>query len=358
MDFFSNPNRILESIKQAKAAGASMRIDPELEITRYGCLDRVEALSGIFLSRKRLMFFRFVESETCLHSWESLSEIIQDSVCEDILIDISMPIKHRNVLYNCRVLFHNKKILLIRPKMSLANDVNYYEMRYFSPRKGERIVEDFYLPRSITKITSQEKCRIGDALISRRDSCLGTETCEELFTPRAPEIGAGLDGCEVISNGSGSHHEIRKLHIRVELIREATLKSTPTNRIAMVTASFILYASTEFNLPIIKSFIDAPPTTELEPITDSYVQSDEVDMGMSYAELSVYGNLRKRQKLGPYGMWSKLVHVWSDKLSPQEVYDKDDSDPKLPWDWANRKIERSLAAMDDLATKKPDIKRD
>ena len=32
-------------------------------------------------------------------------------------------------------------------------------------------------------------------------------------------------------------------------------------------------------------------TAELEPITDSYVQSDEVDMGMSYAELSVYGNL-------------------------------------------------------------------
>lgn len=28
------------------------------------------------------------------------------------------------------------------------------------------------------------------------------------------------------------------------------------------------------------------------------------------------------------------------------------------WEWANRKIERSLAAMGDLATKKPDIKRD
>ena len=98
-------------------------------------------------------------------------------------------------------------------------------MRYFSPWKGERIVEDFYLPRSIQKIAGQKKTRIGDALISTRDSCMGTETCEELFTPRAPGIGAGLDGCEIISNSSGSHHELRKLNTRIELIREATLKA-------------------------------------------------------------------------------------------------------------------------------------
>jgi NAD+ synthase (glutamine-hydrolysing) len=35
----------------------------------------------------------------------------------------------------------------------------------------------------------------------------------------------GLDGCEVFTNSSGSHHELRKLHTRVELIVSATLKS-------------------------------------------------------------------------------------------------------------------------------------
>ncbi|KAL2076248.1 hypothetical protein VTL71DRAFT_1191 [Oculimacula yallundae] len=706
LDFFGNRDRILESISRAKEAGASVRIGPELEITGYGCLDH------------------FLESDTCLHSWESLADIIQDPVCEDILIDVGMPIKHRNVLYNCRVIFYNKQILLIRPKLSLANDGNYYEMRYFSPWKGERVVEDFYLPRIITKIAGQEKCRIGDALISTRDSCLGTETCEELFTPRAPGIGAGLDGCEIFSNSSGSHHELRKLHTRIELIREATLKGggiylyanqqggdgdrlyydgsamiivngqvvaqgsqfsladvevvtatvdledvrsyrssksraaqatqqpsyerveasmslssdaddesnwskkpstakdvryhspeeeialgpacwmwdylrrsnqagyfvplsggidscatsvlvhsmcrlvyadiiakkdpqvlkdllrivgepstsswrpkspqdiagrlfhsafmgmeknssadtrkrakdlahdigsyhvdfnidtvvnaittlfttvtsftpkfkmyggTPASnlalqniqaRIRMVLAylfaqllptvrgrnannpetsapggllvlgsanvdeslrgyytkydcsaadinpiggiskndlkKFILWASTSFDLPILQSFIDAPPTAELEPITDSYAQSDEADMGMSYAELSVYGNLRKRGKLGPWGMFSKLRHVWNDKLSPKEVYDKvrwffwcyganrhkmttltpsyhaeaygpdDNRFDMRPFlypnmDWAYAKIERTLAAMGDLATKKLDAKKD
>lgn len=34
----------------------------------------------------------------------------------------------------------------------------------------------------------------------------------------------GLDGVEIFTNSSGSHHELRKLHTRIELIKEATLK--------------------------------------------------------------------------------------------------------------------------------------
>ena len=40
-------------------------------------------------------------------------------------------------------------------------------------------------------------------------------------------------------------------------------------------AGFLRYAKTEFDLPIIESFLEATPTAELEPITDRYVQSDE-----------------------------------------------------------------------------------
>lgn len=56
------------------------------------------------------------------------------------------------------------------------------------------------------------------------DTCLGVELCEELFTPMSPHIGMGLDGVEVFTNSSGSHHELRKLNRRVELIKEATMK--------------------------------------------------------------------------------------------------------------------------------------
>ena len=42
-------------------------------------------------------------------------------------------------------------------------------------------------------------------------------------------------------------------------------------------------------------------------------------MGMTYAELSVFGTLRKQQGAGPYSMFNKLVHQWSDTCTPEEV---------------------------------------
>ena len=40
---------------------------------------------------------------------------------------------HKNVLYNCRVIFFNKEILLVRPKLYMAMNGNYREMRWFVP---------------------------------------------------------------------------------------------------------------------------------------------------------------------------------------------------------------------------------
>ncbi len=75
--------------------------------------------------------------------------------------------------------------------------------------KRERYVEDYYLPRIAQRLTGEKKCLIGDALISTIDTCMGAETCEELFTPRSPGLGMGLGGCEIIANSSGRYHELR-----------------------------------------------------------------------------------------------------------------------------------------------------
>jgi NAD+ synthase (glutamine-hydrolysing) len=85
---------------------------------------------------------------------------------------------------------------------------------------------------------------------------------------------------------------------------------------------FIKWAQTEFSLPILAEFLDATPTAELEPITSSYTQSDEADMGMTYAELSIFGRLRKESKLGPFGMFQRLLHEWKNEYTPREVADK------------------------------------
>lgn len=100
-------------------------------------------------------------------------------------------------------------------------------------------------------------------------------------------------------------------------------------------------------MPILKDFIEAIPTAELEPITADYVrppspfprkpcpahtnvsnkqvQSDEVDMQMTYAQLSRFGTLRKVNKLGPYGVFLVLQKEWGGGeggMTPREVAHK------------------------------------
>ncbi|KAJ3514988.1 hypothetical protein NLJ89_g2039 [Agrocybe chaxingu] len=104
--------------------------------------------------------------------------------------------------------------------MWLANNGNYRELRYFTPWTKHRQWEEHYLPRIVQAI----KVPFGDAIVSTTDTCIGVELCEELFTPASPHILMGLDGVEIFTNSSGSHHELRKLYRRVELIKEATLK--------------------------------------------------------------------------------------------------------------------------------------
>lgn len=206
LDFEGNRDRILESIKIAKSKGAKLRVGPELEISGYGCLDH------------------FLENDTYLQSWEMYATILNDKSTYDILLDIGMPILHKNRRYNCRILSYNGEILLIRPKIFLANDGNYREMRYFTPWLKTQYVEDYLLPVLIQKITNQKFVKFGDLVISTLDTVIGFETCEEMFTPQAPHISLSLDGVEIITNSSGSHHELRKLNTRVSLIMEATRK--------------------------------------------------------------------------------------------------------------------------------------
>jgi NAD+ synthase (glutamine-hydrolysing) len=154
-----------------------------------------------------------------------LQQILEDKSLHDIIIDLGMPILHRGNRYNCRVVILNSKILMIRPKMHLANEGNYREMRHFIPWKKPLKVEEFVLPDEVAAIQGARKVFIGDAVLSTNDACIGVESCEELFVPESPHINMGLNGVDIITNSSGSHHELRKLETRIALILEATRKN-------------------------------------------------------------------------------------------------------------------------------------
>ncbi|KAF8507701.1 hypothetical protein JB92DRAFT_3083999 [Gautieria morchelliformis] len=195
LDFDGNLKRILSSIRIAKERRATLRVGPELEIPGYGCPDH------------------FLEGDTVMHSWEILANILVSEEALDVMCDIGMPVVHKNVMYNCRIVIHNRKILLIRPKIDT-----------FTPWTRHRQWEEHLLPRLIRDITQQSTVPFGDAVVSTLDTCFGVEFCEELSMPASPHVLMGLNGVEIFTNSSASHHELGKLYRRVDLIKEATLK--------------------------------------------------------------------------------------------------------------------------------------
>lgn len=214
LDFDGNLERIRESIRISKAAGCRFRLGPELEIPGYGCEDH------------------FLEIDTVIFSWDCLAELLSDDLTDDILCDVGLPAIHRGVTYNCRAFCLNRKVLAIRPKMYLANDGNYRETRWFTEWRnqsddGAEQTEEFHLPKNFLAHFPQHPrtVPIGILVLRLEDCVLGSETCEELFTPDSPHISMGLDGVDIFANGSGSHHQLRKLDKRIDLIRSATAKS-------------------------------------------------------------------------------------------------------------------------------------
>ena len=210
LDFDGNLARVLASIAAARAQGARFRTGPELELTGYGCEDH------------------FLESDTTAHAWESLAALLASGATTDLLVDVGLPLRHGGVLYNARAFCLDGRVLLLRPKMAMCEDGNYREGRYFSPWRASRGLEEFVLPACVAALPAgQARAPIGFGALRLRDAVLGAETCEELFTPDPPHAALMLAGCDIVVNSSGSHHQLRKLHVRVELMRAATAKGGP-----------------------------------------------------------------------------------------------------------------------------------
>jgi NAD+ synthase (glutamine-hydrolysing) len=207
LDWDGNRDRIIDAIKTAKSQQARLILTPELCIPGYGLLDH------------------WLEKDVYTNSWDMAAEIISHADCQDIIIDLGLPVIHEYVTYNARVIALNGYILAIRPKLDLCNDGNYREMRYFTAWPRRR-VETYTLPQVIQQLSSKQKhCPIGEVAFETIDASFASETCEELWTPDSPHSLYSLAGVEIVLNSSGSHHEIRKLDVRINHLFEATAKT-------------------------------------------------------------------------------------------------------------------------------------
>lgn len=210
LDFSGNTERIRTSIRDSKKLGARYRLGPELEVPGYGCEDH------------------FFEHDTLLHSWEALASLISDAeLSRDIIIDIGMPVLFNGARYNCRVFVLGQQILLIRPKMILADDGNYRESRWFSAwsKPLGSPLESIRLPQCIQDIVGQQNAPFGIVVLDLVDARIASESCEEVFATDSPNVYFALAGVDILANGSGSHHQLRKLNKRVNLMENCTSKA-------------------------------------------------------------------------------------------------------------------------------------
>lgn len=139
-------------------------------------------------------------------------------------------------------------------------------MRHFAPWDKHRQTEDHTLPKLISDITGQvcvsseyqgvlplrvprrpdrnwflsvmqsslptiplsESSFVKSFSLLLRTSPVNKAGSSRIFIPfiYSPHTLMGLDGVEIFTNSSASHHELRKLYTRVELIKEATLKAS------------------------------------------------------------------------------------------------------------------------------------
>ncbi|XP_010245173.1 PREDICTED: glutamine-dependent NAD(+) synthetase isoform X2 [Nelumbo nucifera] len=171
--------------------------------------------------RLQITWIRF-DSNPNLIRWECLKDILLGDWTDGILCSIGMPIIRGSERYNCQVLCLNRKILMIRPKMWLANDGNYRELRWFTTWKQNDQLVDFQLPNDISEALLQKSVPFGYGYIQFLDTAVAAEICEELFTPSPPHAELALNGVEVFMNASGSHHQLRKLDLRLRAFIGAT----------------------------------------------------------------------------------------------------------------------------------------
>lgn len=211
LDFKGNKERIIDSIKFAREEKCFYRIGPELEVPGYSCDDH------------------FKELDLYHHCWETVAEILREGLSDGIVIDLGMPVIHRTVAYNCKVILFNGKVVLIRPKMHMADEENYREKRYFIPfmPPAENILDSYCLPQLIRDITGQDTCPFGYSLIRFRDGLVGVEICEEVWRINSQSRSSYLQ-CDIILSSSASHFQTNKMQTRLNMITELLQKTDGT----------------------------------------------------------------------------------------------------------------------------------
>ena len=189
-----NGEQIRSWMKEAAKAGAMVTVFPELCITGYSCSD-------LFLQRLLLKEARI-----------ELQSIAEASGDLPGIFFVGLPYEIGGKLYNMAAAISQGEILGMVPKTYIPNYNEFYEARQFT--SGRNLCTQVYLGEQEIPVST-------DLLFSCQEIeelKIGTEICEDLWTPNPPSISHAMAGATVMVNLSASDEITGKNAYRRELV--------------------------------------------------------------------------------------------------------------------------------------------
>ena len=192
LDWTGNQRRIELVLQQARAAGVTLLLFPELCTTGYGCEDA------------------FLGPDVARRAWSMLLELVPQT--KGMFVSLGIPVRRRGGLYNTACVVADGRIAGFVAKEHLAGEGLHYEPRWFKPWPNDQVVQ---LERD------GQSYPFGDLFFDVSGVRIGFEICEDAWV--AQRRGA-LDGyaMDIMVNPSASHFAFRKNEVRERLILEGS----------------------------------------------------------------------------------------------------------------------------------------
>lgn len=112
----------------------------------------------------------------CVHTeglncrWDCLKDSLLGDWMDGIFCSFGMPVIKGLERYNYQVLCLNRKIVMIRPKMCLANDGNYRELRWSTAWNKEIILKTFFFQVILLRLCLRKPCPFGYGYVQFLDT--------------------------------------------------------------------------------------------------------------------------------------------------------------------------------------------
>lgn len=191
LDWNGNLARIQQGLAQARTAGASVVLLPELCVTGYGCEDAFHSMAVIRTAS------------------ELLAEIAAET--RGLIACVGLPAWISGGLYNAAAVLVDGKLQAVACKQHLAAEGIHYEPRWFRPWPAGH-VETIEL--------GGQAAPAGDLVLDCGGVRLGFEICEDAWVADRPGASLAFRNVDVILNPSASHFAFGKQEVRRRFVLE------------------------------------------------------------------------------------------------------------------------------------------